>query len=357
MIVQSRSDLFKSLSPASLSATMPFITILASFMIPLALKVGLAAKVDSITSRLTRVARIASSNARVESSISACLPSRPLPSVLITASWSRSASCRSSALRASPTATATSPRSIFIGSRTNAVTSWPAMSACRTTSRPVFPDAPSTRTFMPDSLPCVEGWSSVLDRAGVTEVHELPDRVIGRELIDELVAPPVLDPDLAREAQVGAVKAQQRSGGPPDRAQALDHAVARQVVMACKRDDEPIVAGPVRVPRDVGHRLPGQGVDIGAECLERHARGIIGDDRTVAREHEDRDRRVAVAPMGGDVRRNDRIWPSLAARPIPVMHDVGQPDIAPVVVVVAGARGLELLITDPVAHGDLALWD
>src|ERR687896_592656 len=57
MIVQSRSDLFKSVSPAALAATMPFITILASFMIPLALKVGLAAKVDSITSRLTRADR------------------------------------------------------------------------------------------------------------------------------------------------------------------------------------------------------------------------------------------------------------------------------------------------------------
>ena len=44
---------------------------------------------------------------------------------------------------------------------------------------------------------------------GVAEVHELPDRVLGDVLIDDLATHVVLHPDLAGEAHVGAVETEE----------------------------------------------------------------------------------------------------------------------------------------------------
>jgi hypothetical protein len=68
-------------------------------------------------------------------------------------------------------------------------------------------------------------------RLGVAEVRELPDRVLGGVLIDDLGALVVLDPDLARETQVRAVEAQQLSGSALDALQTLDHPDLRQVLV------------------------------------------------------------------------------------------------------------------------------
>jgi hypothetical protein len=51
---------------------------------------------------------------------------------------------------------------------------------------------------------------------GVAEVHELPDRVLGDVLIDDLGAVVVLEADLARETQVGAIEPEELRGGTLD---------------------------------------------------------------------------------------------------------------------------------------------
>ena len=66
---------------------------------------------------------------------------------------------------------------------------------------------------------------------GVAEVHELPDRVLGRGLIDDLGAAVVLDADLAREAEVGAVEPDELRGRTLGAVKALDHPVAREIPM------------------------------------------------------------------------------------------------------------------------------
>ena len=67
---------------------------------------------------------------------------------------------------------------------------------------------------------------------GVTEVHELPDRVLGDVLIDDLIALVVLHTDLTGEPQVGAIEPKQLAGGTLDSAQAIDHPVAGEVAVA-----------------------------------------------------------------------------------------------------------------------------
>jgi arsenate reductase len=77
----------------------------------------------------------------------------------------------------------------------------------------------------------------------VTEVHELPDRVFGGGLIDDLVLHVVLDADLSGKAQVGAIESKELRGRAVDPVQALDHPVARQVPVAAEGHDAGTVVG------------------------------------------------------------------------------------------------------------------
>ena len=86
-------------------------------------------------------------------------------------------------------------------------------------------------------------------------------------------------------------------------------------------------------------------------------RRIVADEHAIPRQHEDRNGGEVVLLVGGDVGGDHRVRPCLTTRPIPVVDDLHQPDVAPVVVVVADAGGLVPLASDAVPRSHLALRD
>src|SRR2546428_13848200 len=88
--------------------------------------------------------------------------------------------------------------------------------------------------------------------------------------------------------------------------------------------------------------------------LFRSFRRVVADEHAIARQHEDRNGGVVVLLVSGDVGGDHRVRSGLATRPVPVVDDLRQPDVAPVVVVVAGAGRLVPLVADTVARGHLA---
>ena len=99
----------------------------------------------------------------------------------------------------------------------------------------------------------------------MTEVHQLPDRVLGDVLIDDLAALVVLDPDLAGETQVGAIEAEELSGGTLDPVEGLDHPVAGKVPVPGEGHHVVLFIGAVGVPGDVRDRLLGDRIGEGSE--------------------------------------------------------------------------------------------
>ena len=204
---------------------------------------------------------------------------------------------------------------------------------------------------MAPSLPPVRG-----SYARVPEVHELPDRLV-RELLDERARAEVLHPALAAEAQVGAVEAGQRRREPLDAVDAVDQPVAREDVLDRVGQHVAVVPVLVAVAQHVRHRLAG--LLVGVDVLEREGDllGVAREDVSVLGEHEVRDRRVAVLLVRGHVRRDHGVRARLTARPVPVVDELLQGGVAPVVVVVADAGGLVDLLADAVAHLDRPLRD
>ena len=136
---------------------------------------------------------------------------------------------------------------------------------------------------------------------GVPEVHELPDRVLGDRLIDDLAALVVLDADLARKPQVGAIEADELRGGALDPVQGVDHPVARKIPVPGEGHHVALVVRAVRVSGGVCNWLPGDGIGKRSERFERQARRVVTDEEAVLREHEHGNGGVVVLLGGRDV--------------------------------------------------------
>lgn len=127
---------------------------------------------------------------------------------------------------------------------------------------------------------------------------------------------------VAREAEVRAVETHGFCCELLEACDAVDHAVLCEVALAGEGDDVAGVPIRVRVAGDLRDWFARVVVCEDLFRLEGDFRRIVGDDLPVFREHENRDRLVVKSFVGGDVRRDDRVGACLAARPIPVVHDV-----------------------------------
>ncbi len=147
----------------------------------------------------------------------------------------------------------------------------------------------------------------------------------------------------------------QLGGDALDALDAVDHPGGRQVVGAGERHHVPVLAVSVGVARRRRDGLADGLVGVDPFPLEGDVGRVVAHQDVVAGEHEDRNRLEPVVLGGGDVGGDDRIRPGLAASPVPVVHDLHQADISPVVVVVADPRRLVLLAVDGVRDGHRAL--
>src|ERR1700736_937659 len=185
-------------------------------------------------------------------------------------------------------------------------------------------------------------------RSRLAEIHQLPDGTIVETL--HAHAPlELLDRDLAGEAVIGAVEADQPSDDPLEQRRAVGEDGSQNSLLALERHDIARIGIAIDVARDIRHRLAGLAVDRDAFRFKEYFGIVVGDDLAVLGQHVDDLRLIAVGGGGCDAECRDRVLPDAGARPVPVVHERLHGDVAPIMIMISAARSSVLLITNPVA--------
>jgi hypothetical protein len=123
----------------------------------------------------------------------------------------------------------------------------------------------------------------------------------GHRIVQPWRPPKPLDRHLAREAVVGAVKADQPGDDPPQERRPVGRNGLQDGSLALERHDIARTPVTVGVARQVGYRLAGLAVDRDAIRFKANPCVAVSDDRAIPGEHVDDFRLIAVRQGGGDV--------------------------------------------------------